>query len=111
MKNKRNFRNIVEHMLSYLRADEKFEQAHKLLKRVYDILAGLNLELVEIELIVLSWCKIKRDLSRQKNDQLKKYTAVDYFSVRADLAYQYLFEELKTYAIFRFKKKKTLTVC
>lgn len=87
--------------MSSLRAEEKFEQAKKVLKKAYEILARLGLENTEVELLVISWCKIKRDLARQKNDYLKKTTIVDFLPIHSSCVFQFLFEELKTFSSFR----------
>lgn len=74
-----------------------------MLKKAHEYLIRLGLDAAEIESIVVSWCKIKRDMARQKNADLKGITVVDFLSIprSSPQLFQYLFEEFKTYNSFR----------
>ena len=73
-----------------------------MLKKCHEFLASVDLDTAETELIVVNWCKIKRDMARDKNDSLKKTTIVDFLKIKPSLTFSYLFEELNTYAYLRF---------
>lgn len=99
---KRNLRSIINHFCSYLLAEEKIEQVQNVLKKAYEFLDRLGLENTEIDLLVVNWCKLKRNLAQQKNNNIKRTTIIDFLPIPSSCAFQFLFKELSTYRSFRY---------
>ena len=97
----KNMRSIGENLLLSLRLKEKFDESKEIVKKVYQFLKEFKLERDEMEWVVTNWCKIKRDLWKSKSDQYLKLTIVDLLEIKSDLAFYYLFEEIRIYHFFK----------
>jgi len=93
-------------MLLSLRLKEKFDETQEMVKKIFDFLQEFNQEEVEMEWIVTSWCRIKRDMwktSKKNNDydKLRNVTVLDYLDVKkSEIKYFYLLEEMRIYNSF-----------
>ena len=79
-----------------------------MIKEIFTFLEEFNQDEIEMEWIVTSWCKIKRDIwktSKKNNDyeqKLKSVTILDYLGVKkSELNYLYLLEEIRIYNCFK----------
>ena len=79
-----------------------------MIKEIFTFLEEFNQDEIEMEWIVTSWCKIKRDIwktSKKNNDyeqKLKSVTILDYLGVKkSELKYLYLLEEIRIYNCFK----------
>lgn len=100
----KNLFYVAENLLLSYRHRDKYVEASESLRELYVLLKELNIDLKNCELIVLNWCKLKRDIAKtnslhiEKNEELKKlkYTSMtDYYNLDKDRVFSYLFEELR----------------
>jgi hypothetical protein len=106
-------------MLLSLRLKEKFVETQEIIKEIFEFLQEFRLEQTEMEWLVTSWCKIKRDMWKifQKNTEnkensveetmkvkpiAKSFTIVDHLEMKkSELKYLYLLEEIRIYNCFK----------
>ena len=103
-------------MLLSLRLKEKFTETQEIIKEIFEFLQEFNLEQVEMEWFITSWCKIKRDMWKiyKKNNETKEnvedkkkvvyksYTIVEHLEMKKnELKFLYLFEEIRIYNCFK----------
>jgi predicted transcriptional regulator len=102
-------------MLLSLRLKEKFSETQEIIKEIFVFLQEFNLEQVEMEWLVTSWCKIKRDIWKlsKKNSENKEnaeekikpksLTLVNYLDMKNnELKFLYLLEEIRIYNCFKW---------
>jgi len=102
-------------MLLSLRLKEKFAETQEIIKEIFEFLQEFRLEQTEMEWLVTSWCKIKRDMwkifkkSMENKDNeekvkptVKSLTIVDHLGMKNnELKFLYLLEEIRIYNCFK----------
>jgi hypothetical protein len=74
----KNLFYVAENLLLSYRHRDKYVEASESLRQLYLLLKQLNIDLKHCELIVLNWCKLKRDLAKasqldcEKDNELKR---------------------------------------
>jgi hypothetical protein len=109
----KNFNNIAENLLLSMRLKERFDEAFEMIKQIYEFMSDLELCTLELEWMVTSWCKIKRDMWKLRQKALSgshldllpnrytKLTIVDYLNIDGKQAGDYLLEETRVYCSFK----------
>ena len=109
----KNLQYVTDNLLLSLRMAEKYIEAIDVLDQLNRFLFEFDLDLKYIELIVLNWFKIKRDVSKlfakSNGNKIKKlyedeikYKSINKLlkSIRTDSIMDYLFEELRLIKYF-----------
>ena len=109
----KNLQYITDNLLLSLRMAEMYLEAVDVLNELNKFLKKFNLDLKYIELIILNWCKIKRDGSKVQSKVSAKCTKKTYEenlkyktinkllkTINTDYTIDYLFEELRVLKYF-----------
>ena len=104
----KTYHSAYENLLLSLRIKQSYADAQAHLREVYTFLreTGQEHEPAEVEWLVTNWCKIKRDMTKSKTYTYsaadKKLSIADYLSLATpELAYHYLYEEIKFYTMLK----------
>lgn len=97
----KSFRSISDNLLLSYRLKDKFEDAFDAVKSIYEFLCSFNIEFNELEWLVTTWCKIKRDLWKAKNKSYQKITIASHLNIKNDSVDKFLLEEIRIYSGFK----------
>ena len=105
----KNLQYTTDNLLLSLRMAEMYVEAVEILNELNKFLKKFNLDTKYMELILLNWCKIKRDASKLKSTLTKKtyeenlkYKTINKLlkTMNPDYSIDYLFEELRILKYF-----------